>query len=126
MFFAAKVVEQGYAVAYAADARVIHSHNYTVSQQFHRNFDLAVSQKKHPEIFEKVSSEAEGMRLVKSTVKYLCKIGKPWLIFYFAMQCVGKYAGYWMGKHYEKLGRRLILKCTMNPEYWKAGEETHE
>ena len=126
MFFAAKVVEQGYAVAYAADARVIHSHNYTVSQQFHRNFDLAVSQKKHPEIFEKVSSEAEGMRLVKSTVKYLCKIGKPWLIFYFGMQCVGKYAGYWMGKHYEKLGRKLILKCTMNPEYWKAREETQE
>ena len=29
-----------------------------------RNFDLAVSQKQHPEIFEQVSSEAEGMKLV--------------------------------------------------------------
>lgn len=41
---------------------VVHSHNYSVKQQFHRNFDLAVSQTAHPEIFEQVSSEAEGMR----------------------------------------------------------------
>ncbi|MBO5523330.1 MAG: glycosyltransferase family 2 protein, partial [Roseburia sp.] len=71
MFFAAKAIQAGYYVYYAAEARVFHSHNYTARQQFHRNFDLAVSQKQHPEIFEAVSSEAEGMRLVKDTVKYL-------------------------------------------------------
>ena len=60
MFFAANAIEHGYGVAYAADAKVVHSHNYTMRQQFHRNFDLAVSQKQHPEIFEQVSSEAGG------------------------------------------------------------------
>lgn len=44
MFFAAKAVFAGYYVKYEAEAKVIHSHNYTVRQQFHRNFDLAVSQ----------------------------------------------------------------------------------
>ncbi len=29
MIFAAKAMKNGYAVYYAADARVIHSHNYT-------------------------------------------------------------------------------------------------
>ena len=87
-------------------------------QQFHRNFDLAVSQTMHPEIFRQVSSEAEGMKLVKSTVKYLCSIGKPYLIWGLFWQCVGKYAGYWMGKHYRKLGRKCILRCTMNRDYW--------
>ena len=62
MFFAANAIEHGYGVAYAAEAKVVHSHNYTMRQQFHRNFDLAVSQKQHPEIFEQVSSEAEGDR----------------------------------------------------------------
>ena len=119
MFFAAHAVANGYGVAYAAEAKVIHSHNYSMMQQFHRNFDLAVSQKQHPEIFEQVSSEAEGMRLVKSTVSYLCRIRKPWLIFHFGMQCVGKYAGYWMGKHYKKLNRKQILRCTMNRGYWE-------
>ena len=108
-------MEAGYGVAYAADAKVLHSHNYTAVQQFHRNFDLAVSQKQHPEIFEQVSSESEGMRLVKKTVLYLCRIGKPWLIIPFGIQCVGKYAGYRMGKRYEKLTREQILKYTMNP-----------
>lgn len=119
MFYAAKAVESGYLIAYAADARVIHSHNYTVRQQFRRNFDLAVSQVQHPEIFTGVSSEAEGMKLVKSTVKYLCRIKKPYLIVHLGMQCVGKYAGYFMGKRYQKLSKKQILKYTMNREYWK-------
>ena len=119
MFFAAKAVLNGYYVKYAARARVIHSHNYSMKQQFHRNFDLAVSQKQHPEIFEQISSEAEGMKLVKNTVRYLLKIKKPHLIITLGFQCVGKYAGYWMGKRYQKLGRKQILRYTMNPDYWK-------
>mgnify|MGYP002529900130 CR=1 FL=1 len=126
MFFAANAIEHGYGVAYAADAKVVHSHNYTMGQQFRRNFDLAVSQKQHSEIFEQVSSEAEGMKLVKSTIAYLFKIRKPWLIFHFGTQCVGKYAGFWMGKHYEKLSRKQILKYTMNPGYWDMREDVHE
>ena len=126
MFFAANAIEHGYGVAYAAEAKVVHSHNYTMRQQFHRNFDLAVSQKQHPEIFGQVSSEAEGMKLVKSTIAYLFAIRKPWLVFHFGMQCVGKYAGFWMGRHYEKLSRKQILKYTMNPGYWDMREDVHE
>ncbi len=126
MFFAANAISHGYGVAYAAEAKVIHSHNYTMRQQFHRNFDLAVSQKQHPEIFGQVSSEAEGMKLVKSTVAYLFKIRKPWLIFHFGMQCVGKYAGFWLGKHYEKLSRKQILKYTMSPGYWELVDRDNE
>ena len=60
MIYAAKAVEAGYSVAYAADAQVVHSHNYTNGQQFHRNFDLGVSQAEHPEIFAAYPSESEG------------------------------------------------------------------
>lgn len=118
MFFAARAIAAGYQVAYAADAKVIHSHNYSAKQQFHRNFDLAVSQTAHPEIFDEISSEAEGMKLVKSTMRYLCRIGKPYLIWNLFVQCVGKYAGYFLGKRYKKLGRKQILRCTMSPDYW--------
>jgi rhamnosyltransferase len=71
MIYAAKVIENGYQIAYAADARVIHSHNYTGKQQFHRNFDLGVSQAEHPEVFEGISSESEGIHMVKTTIKEL-------------------------------------------------------
>ncbi len=118
MFFAAKAIDAGYYVYYAARAQVIHSHNYTMAQQFHRNFDLAVSQQQHPEIFEQVSSEAEGMKLVLGTVKHLIAVGKPHLIFQLGFQCIGKYAGYRMGKHYKRLSRKQILRYTMNQDYW--------
>ena len=60
MLFAAKAVEAGYGIAYAAQAKVYHSHNYTYRQQFRRNFDLGVSQADHPEVFAAYPSESEG------------------------------------------------------------------
>ena len=60
MICAGAMIQKGYSVVYAADARVYHSHNYSGRQQFHRNFDLGVSQAEHPEIFEGVPSEGEG------------------------------------------------------------------
>ena len=51
MILAGNMVLSGYKIAYAAEAKVIHSHNYTGMQQFHRNFDMAVSQAEHPEVF---------------------------------------------------------------------------
>lgn len=73
---AGTMIKAGYGVAYAAEAKVVHSHNYTCIQQFRRNFDLAVSQADHPEIFGGIPSESEGIRLVKSTARYLVKEGK--------------------------------------------------
>ena len=67
MIFAARAVKAGWRIAYAADARVYHSHDYTAKEQFHRNFDNGVSQAQHPEIFAGVSSESEGVKLVKKT-----------------------------------------------------------
>ena len=119
MIYAGNLVQAGYGIAYAADARVIHSHNYSCMQQFHRNFDLGVSQAEHPEIFASVKSEGEGIRLVKQTFRYLISKRKIWLIPGFIMQSGFKYAGYLAGKNYRKLPQKVIMWCTMNPSYWK-------
>lgn len=50
MIYARKVLNEGYGIAYAAEAKVEHSHNYSGIQQFHRNFDLGVSHAQYPEI----------------------------------------------------------------------------
>lgn len=116
---AANFLKAGYKVAYAADARVLHCHNYNCMQQFKRNFDLAVSQTDHPEVFENIKSESEGIRLVKNTAVHLWKIGKPWLIISLIMKSGFKYMGYLTGKRYRKLPGWMILKCTSNVNYWK-------
>ena len=119
MIFAGKRIYAGDKVAYVAEAKVMHSHNYTGSQQFHRNFDLAVSQAQHPEVFEGVPSEGEGIRMVKATAKYLVRNGYPWKVFTLVYQSGCKYIGYFLGKRYEKLPMWLILKCTSSRKYWK-------
>lgn len=120
MIFAAKLIQNGYGVAYAADARVIHSHNYTGAQQFCRNFDLAVSQKDHPEVFEGIRSEGEGIKLVKKTAKYLVKKGKIHLVPQLVIISGCKYMGYLMGKNYKRLPYFVIMQFTMNKNYWKG------
>lgn len=119
MIMAAKIIQSGFKIAYIAEAKVIHSHNYSCMQQFRRNFDLAVSQAEHPEIFENVKSESEGIRLVMDTARYLVKIKKPWLILSLIIKSGFKFLGYRFGKNYRKLPDWLIAKCTMNPGYWE-------
>ena len=120
MIYAGKLIQMGYGIAYAADAKVIHSHNYSCMQQFHRNFDLGVSQAEHPEIFAGVPSEGEGIKLVKKTINYLIQKRKIWMIPGVILQSGCKYAGYLSGKNYRKLPRKMILWCTMNREYWNV------
>lgn len=119
MIFAGHLVQAGYGVAYAAEAQVIHSHNYSALQQFHRNFDLAVSQADHPKVFAGIRSEGEGIRLVKATAAWLCRQRKPWLVIGLIWNSGWKYLGYLMGKRYKKLPMKVIVWCTMNPRYWE-------
>ena len=118
MVYAGRAVQAGYSIAYAADAKVIHSHNYSAKQQFHRNFDLGVSQADHPEIFAQVSSEGEGVQYAKRVVKYLWKNGRG-EIPGFLWTCGWRLIGYRLGKNYRKLSEKQIAKYTMNPAYWE-------
>lgn len=118
MVYAATVINAGYRIAYEAEAKVVHAHNYSCMQQFHRNFDLGVSQADHPEVFGSVRSESEGMRMVKAATGYLKQNHMAGEIPYFYLQCFWKYAGYLLGKRYRKLPRKMVLACTASPNYW--------
>lgn len=119
MIYAAGAVKAGYKIVYEADARVVHSHNYTCMQQLRRNFDLGVSQAEHPEVFASVSSEGEGAAMIKKATEHLWKTGNKRLILKLYIDSAFKYAGYLLGKHYKMLPEKLVLKCTMSKEYWE-------
>ena len=122
MIFASKVIRNFGAVGYCAQAKVIHSHNYSGRQQFHRNFDLGVSQAEHPEVFASVRSESEGIKMVKQSAAYFWKQGKGYLIPKLIWQSGCKYLGYRLGKKYQKLPMWLVKRCTMSPGYWEHEE----
>ncbi len=118
MIFAGRLIEAGWKIAYAADARVWHWHNYTAKEQLKRNFDLAVSQVDAGGLFKTVKSESEGIRLVKSTLAYFIR-KKAWrLIPHILVQSGAKYIGYKLGQHYQVLPLWLIRRISLNPSYW--------
>ena len=114
MIYPEHLVQAGYAIAKAADAKVVHSHNYGCLAQLHRNFDLGVSQAQHPEIFDAYPSEGEGIRMVKKSASYVCKIHKPWLLVTLFFQSGFKYVGYFLGKRYKSLPDGVSRWCTSN------------
>lgn len=118
MIYARGLIDAGYKIAYAAEAKVEHSHNYSGSGQFKRNFDMGVSHADHPEIFSGISAESEGLRLIKKTCGYLCKKGKAHLMIRLFWLSGCKYAGYFLGKRYIHLPKRMVKAFSMNANYW--------
>lgn len=117
MIYAAAAIKAGYTVSYEAAALVRHSHNYTAMEQLHRNFDLGMSQRQHPEVFEGLSSEGEGLRLVKATMKHLASGGHAAEIPAFIWRTGFRYIGYRAGKCYDRLPRGLVRALAMNKRY---------
>ena len=119
MIMAFGIIGAGYKIAYTAEAKVQHSHKYSYLQQFTRNFDLGVSHRQYYELFNSVTSEAEGIKLVKQTLNYLIEHKKYLLIPDLILNSGFKYMGYKFGVNYHKLPKGLVIRCSMNKAYWK-------
>ena len=120
MIFASHLIEAGKKIAYAADAKVWHWHNYTAKDQLKRNFDLAVSQVDAGGLFTQVKSESEGIRLVKMTLRHFIKKGQFYYIPKIITQNGAKYIGYRLGKNYKNHSCNLHSpifekRCAMIP-----------
>ena len=117
MIIARRILEAGFGIAYAADAEVYHSHDYSSAEQFHRNFDIGVSHAENPEIFGGIVSEGEGIRLVGMTAEHLLSSGRWYLLPSLVIMSGCKYIGYLLGRHYRQLPASFVRFCAMNKEY---------
>ena len=117
MLYTAKALKQGYAAAYAAEACVTHSHNYSAMQYFHRMFDNGMSQAMHPEVFAGIRSEGEGKKLVSGTAAHLFKTGHPLQVFRLVWQSGWKYLGFSLGKNYRRFSKKQLRRLAMNKAF---------
>ena len=122
MIFGARTIQSGMGIAYAAEAKVYHSHDYTAGQNFHRYFDNGVSQAMHPELFKGIGSSGEGFKLVKRTASYLRAEGKWYLIPSLVFQSAVKLIGFRLGKMYRRLPRGLVRAFSSNKSFWDIQE----
>ena len=122
MFVAAKMLMNGWKVAYRADARTFHSHNYTIWQEFKRYFDIGVFHAREKWIRD-VFGEAEknGLGFVRYEVENLKK--KPWLIPAMIMRDGMKFIGYRLGIIEASLPIAFKKKLSMNKKYFELEED---
>jgi len=119
MFVAAKLLKAGYKLAYAAEACVYHSHNYSVQQEFKRYFDMGVFHAREPWIRQDFGgAEGEGVKFVISEFKYLLK-HEPVRIPEAFFRTILRYTGFRLGLLEKWLPLRLKRLFAMNKGFFK-------
>lgn len=119
MYVAAKFLKAGYKVAYAADACVYHSHDYSLWQEFRRYFDMGVFHANEPWIRDEFGgAEGEGVKFVISEIKYLMR-SAFWRIPEALFRTLLRYTGFRLGLLEKWLPLKLKRLCTMNKGYFK-------
>ena len=117
MMVAAKMLLKGWGIAYCANAKVYHSHNYTVWQEFKRYFDIGVFQGEVSWIREKLgAAEKSGMGFVSYELHALRKC--PWKIPAIIMRDGAKYIGYRLGIGSRYIPGTIKRRISMNSAYW--------
>ena len=114
----AHMLQRGWALSYRADALVRHSHDYTVIQESQRYFDFGVFHAQLPELLREFGApEAEGVRWVKSEIRYI-GTQAPWRLPELVLRNAAKYLGYRLGRSFQLLPNMLRRRLSMTKGYW--------
>ncbi len=115
---AAKLIDRGYGIAYASDAMVYHSHNYSLNEKFKRYFDIGVALKSQQWILNIVKAEVEGGRYLYNELKYLLK-EKQWKwVPYMYFESLAKFTGYRLGLLEKRIPVHIKRLLSMHSFYW--------
>lgn len=118
MILAAKLILQGYKVAYVPEAAVWHSHNYSIIQQFRRYFDIDASLSMNRWLLEYARAESEGFRFVKEQLAWLLRHRHYRWVPHALALTLAKYAGYKLGLMEERLPVSLKKRFSLHMHFW--------
>jgi rhamnosyltransferase len=118
-YVAAKMLLEGWKIAYCAEAEVHHSHNYNHIEEFRRYFDIGVFHSREPWIRQNFGqAEGEGTKYALSELRYLCT-NNFWIIPSALLRTVLKLSGYKLGLMERSIPIGLKIHLSMNKQFWK-------
>lgn len=97
MLLAARLIIKGYKVSYVPDARVIHSHHYSLRQQFKRYYSIGSSLNENRWVLRYARAEGEGVRFIKGQIRFVMEKRRYRLVPYILLEAAVKYAGFRIG-----------------------------
>lgn len=111
LLMAASFLKNGWLVAYAADAEVLHSHNLSFAQQYERNKEIGFFLETHTFELLGVRETGEGLRLVKSISAKLMHERSVGELLRFGCDCCARVLGNRKGR---ALAKKLIASKEAN------------
>lgn len=118
MEFVYRAVMAGYKVHYAADARVFHSHDYTLAEQFRRYVDIGVFFANNQHIASCARNEEEGMKYLREAASFLIRNRKTSELPHLLLDSAARFLGYRIGVNYRALPVGTMRRISMNRGYW--------
>jgi len=117
---AARLLEAGFRIAYAAEATVTHSHNYTITEEFRRSFDIGVFHAREPWLLDGFGQPAgRGKHFILKQSGELLRAGKLGTLAATVCRNGAKACGYLLGRRHRLLPRRLCRFFSMNRRWWR-------
>ena len=114
-----KMLLKGYKVAYEAEAKVYHSHNYTIFQELKRYFDIGVFHRRERWLIDTFGkATGEGKKYILSELKFILSNHYYHLLPEFCVRNMSKYIGYKLGYNYHRLPKNIIKKLSMHSKWW--------
>jgi len=116
---AGRLLQNNYKIAYVAKAAVLHSHNYSLAEEFHRSFDIGVLHKTEewlPRTFGR--AEGEGLKYIKYELAMIWEQKRVHLLPLFFCRNLTKFIGYKLGSKYNILPQWLLPRLSMNSAWW--------
>mgnify|MGYP002361221819 FL=1 len=118
---AARLILADKKIAYVAEAQVYHSHDYSVTQDFKRYFDIGVFHAQEVAIFSQFgSASGEGVRFVKSELRYVYQKHQFLLVLSVIVRTFAKYIGYKLGRYERWLPTYVKRMLSMHRMYWQS------
>lgn len=94
-YMAGKMLMAGYKIGYCAEAKVYHSHSFTIREEYQRSKEIGRFHKEQGWLINTFGkAEGEGIRFVLSQLKYIIKNKKYTKIFEFFAAIISKYIAY--------------------------------
>ena len=118
-YVAAKMLMRGWKNAYCAEAKVYHSHDYTILEEMRRYFDIGTFHASQSWICDTFGvPEGEGMRYLRSEARYVCSYN-PLLLIPLCVRNIMKYIGYRIGYFNYVIPKSMKPFFSMNRTYWR-------
>jgi len=119
MFLAARLLQKGYKIAYSPSAAVYHSHDYPLSVQFKRYFDIGVFFSRNKWIRDLAKPGKEGVEYLKEEIRYLIADKElKWMLFAIS-EAAARFLGYRLGFFEKSFPLWLKKRISYNKNFWE-------